>query len=209
MVTTTELDLTILRQTSIGINTVGSISGGSTTVGSLTEAVDYPFGGFLTVQFGYNILDTREHHLYWNKLARRLAGGHRDIIVPIRTEHLMPRGVTGTVTEVAAAQAALVKFRVVGGPSLVGGEWFSIAHATHRTYGIAEILSEVDEGGGSFLYTATIAPYLRKAVAVGDVLDFSTPKCLMRLHSTSQMFWRVNLPQVSRPDLAFIEARWL
>jgi hypothetical protein len=96
----------------------------------------------------------------------------------------------------------MVAWSVYGG-ALIGGEVFSIYHATanHRRYQIT-----TSEEIGTDLYQITFFPPLREAVAAETLLDFENPLCLMQLSEMKGADVSLELRRYARPTMVFTEA---
>lgn len=87
--------------------------------------------------------------------------------------------------------------------TLRGGEHFSINHPVLR-YRMYRIRTVKDNGDGT--WNVTIRPPLRANTPDGTLLDFATPKCVMRLASGKEMDAAFEPMWISRPTASFIEA---
>lgn len=203
------LDLSILRPSTFGVDVIGNeVIGGQSAPGGIVNATGWAFGGLVQASFTFN-LDTNARQRYANQLGMRLAGAGRAIMVPLWTDRMQPDTITATLDGAHAAEATTVGISVTAG-TLGGGEWFGIDHDTAgaRVYGIAEIVSETDAGGGQTDYTVIIDPPLRDAAAGGATLTFARPSCLMRLPAGQSAAWGIDATRLSRPSVTFIEAQF-
>jgi hypothetical protein len=170
--------------------------------------------------------------LLWRAVRQVCDGGVNNIVVPRNDALFRPwpfQTTAGSITDIphsdlalfdddtgyyqpvidvtVAADAALratglaVQLNLCG--SLVGGESFSIQHATYgwRLYEIATVIYDSDA-------TARISfmPPLREAVAAGTQLEFDRPRCVMRLKTTSSMDLTVQPWTFNNASVDFIEA---
>lgn len=172
---------------------------------------------------------------YWSRLSALLASGVQPIIVPLLTDWLSPipdgqalrllstYDDTGTFGDrgdfsqgsvgawnsgVAAVAAGMISIKLQAGLILEGGEWFSILHDTlgHRAYCVKRIESiAVADSDGASVYTVSIRPTLREAVADGVDVNFVRPRCLMRLAPGTAMQLDIKDSWNSQPDIAFVE----
>lgn len=84
-----------------------------------------------------------------------------------------------TVAAAAALRATEISVDVTDLPRPVrAGQWFSVDHTVHRhrAYRIFEIVS--DDGDTAVL---AIRPPLREALGGGEAVNFTDPKCMMRI----------------------------
>lgn len=89
---------------------------------------------------------------------------------------------------------------------LRGGEAFTIEHATWgpRLYEVGTV--DLAEDGASA--AITFNPPLREAVAVGTMLDFDRPRCLMKLALPGAMDLNVTTWPFSLASVKFIETKY-
>lgn len=179
-------DVDIERQT---------ISGGTALSGE-TDVIETDGGGRVYAEFGDGDLIDRDRVLAWRALVTQLAGGTVAMEVPFCDIRHQPHGGEhiatygdgavhsdgtpfagggpfGEATAAAALRATSLEFNGAFSRPLIGGEWFSIDHGDKgvRAYRVAAV-------EGSIL---RFMPPLRKAIPVGQALDFSNPRCLMRV----------------------------
>jgi hypothetical protein len=204
-------DLSILGPADFSVDVIGGeVTGGTADPGGIVAPpASYPFGGLVQVRYGRFSLETNAKQRYFNMIGMRCAGSGRDVLVPLWTDRMQPDTITATLDGAHVAEATTVAISVTVG-TLQGGEWFGIDHATagERVYGISEIISTVDLGGGAFDYTVTIDPPLRDAAADAATLTFSRPLCLMRVPGGDTTPWEIDANRLSRPSVVFIEAEW-
>jgi hypothetical protein len=204
-------DLAVLRPGRFEPDVIGTkILGGQANPSGVAHATGYKFGGLVSIAYRDVFVHTAAQHRYWSLLARRLAGGLRDIAVPVLTDRVEPAGLAATLDGAHAAAATSLSISVSAGEALTPGHWFGIAHADagQRVYAIASIDSTADLGGGAVDYGITISPPLRDAAADAAALDFSRPACLMTLAPGESMALPVGAAWESRPSVGFIEAEW-
>lgn len=113
----------------------------------------------------------------------------------------------GTIDATLSADALLgdteLTIAISYGGDLEGGEHFSIDHPVmrHRLYRIRTIK---DNGDGT--WDVTIRPPLRADTAADTLLNFNSPKCVMRLASGDAMDASFESQWFARPSVDFIEA---
>jgi hypothetical protein len=180
-----------------------TISGGVALSGD-EDLIAADGGGRVFVEFGDPYLDDIAAAKAWRALDAYLDGGARAIIVPFcdgRHQPMRARisathsdGTTfsdeteyaqgdahAEIAEAAPLRATTLHLKNLVLPEdLVGGEWLSVDHPTMRwrSYRIAEITAYDAEAGTA---TVTIRPPTREAVTIGEPVDFSEPRCTMRL----------------------------
>jgi hypothetical protein len=113
---------------------------------------------------------------------------------------IIPPGEGALVTTIAARGARSLTFEFID-PSFLPkpGMYFSIGN---RLYCIATI----DGAGSVRRYTATFSPGLRVAAAVDDAVEFSSPRCLMRLASDNEGQLDLEQLRISEQRVNFVEA---
>lgn len=166
-----------------GVTISGGVSVGGSTTLSRTDG-----GGLWTCEQTGIDLWTKEQLLAASALDMQLEAGASPIEVrcfsfPLRP---VPEGSDWAVSTDLTADAALRATTLelvhnVGAP-LIGGEPFSLTHATHgkRLYKVHSADAAVLVG--DLLHqTIRIRPPLREAAVDGASLDFATPGCVMRL----------------------------
>lgn len=172
---------------------------GGTSLSGDEDRVSTDGGGRVFADFSNGALVDRDKVLAWRALATILEEGITPIVVPfcdIRHqpfggEHLVPHSDTtffsdgsgyaggGPIAQTATAldlRATSALFTVALPQPLLGGEWFSIQHATKgwRAYKVRTV--EAQDAGTA---TVTFRPPLREAVEAGQIVDFENPRCLM------------------------------
>lgn len=200
-------DFSVLAPAELEIGAITHATEMPVTLTGIPGVVDFSFGGYWFVRYVFPPFSAKAKHLYWNKWARRLNSGAQALIVPFHTAITKPT-VTATLDGLHTINAGTITFIVAtGGDEIVGGEFFSINHITksHRVYGIYEVDSVEDIAEGK-RYTVGIQPPLREQTADTKVLDFSNPRCVMRLQPKTTMPWLASGPWLSQPSVAFVEA---
>jgi hypothetical protein len=112
---------------------------------------------------------------------------------------IIPPGEGALVTTLAARGARSIMFEFID-PSFIPkpGMYFSIGD---RLYCIGTV-----GGAGSIRrYTATFSPGLRVAAAVDDAVEFSNPRCLMRLASDNEGQLDLDQLRTSEQRINFVE----
>lgn len=111
----------------------------------------------------------------------------------------------GELTDIVASAAAALRatsmtVTVTYGPELHPGQIFELTHATRgpRWYKVRTY----DSATGAL----TFRPPLREAVASGERLKFTNPKCRMRLTSDDAMMLSQDTALHAFPDVSFVEA---
>jgi len=112
----------------------------------------------------------------------------------------MPFEVPLIVAEVGANDAAgavTVNMQAAAIGDVQAGQHFSIDERLYRITGVT------DNGGGNF--DLSIWPPLRKAIAVGDWMEFDDPTCRMRLASDQEMNLDLQSRRFGNPTVRFVE----
>lgn len=164
-----------------------TINGGVTTAGPARKART-DGGGLWTCEQANIELYSTEQLLAASALDVQLDGGVTRIIVPCFSWPLrpVPAGVSWSVevslAEDAPLRASVLSVIVTSGRPLIGGEPFSMVHATHgkRLYRVRDA-EPAQMSGGVMTQAITIRCPLREATTAGAPLDFETPGCVMRL----------------------------
>jgi hypothetical protein len=182
---------------------IGAALDGGRSLSGDAQFAELSGGGRWSVAFSDISLIRPPQVKAWRALEAALDSGATPILVPLADRRHQPllnpkysggdgfglsiwdEGVTPwtpeEITAVVAADAALrstqLTFTYAGGAPLMGGEHFSIEHARHgaRMHRISRIVAQ----GGTV--TIEFRPPLREAVSVGELLNFESPRCTMRL----------------------------
>ncbi len=103
----------------------------------------------------------------------------------------------------AALRATTISLHMIQSGDVVGGEHFSIDHATagRRLYRIAKVLS--DDGAGNL--SVQIRPPLREAITAGMEADFNNPGCVMR-QSSADIAPAVEGHILAKASITFMES---
>lgn len=182
-----------------------SISGGTPVAGSPRLAMT-DGGGFWVCEMSDVWIRTAEALKAALALEARLDEGATSILVPYRDTHLGPGtqsyAVVATMADPAALRATSLNVALTVGTPLVGGEHFSIDHATkgRRLYRVASATALT---GGE--QTLTIRPPLREAVT-NEALDFNAPSCEMRLTNPGDFLGAIESGRFSSLNATFAEA---
>lgn len=172
---------------------------GGTALSGDEDKVSTDGGGRVFADFSSGALVDRDKVLAWRALATILEEGVTPIVVPfcdIRHqpyggEHVVPHSDDtffsdgsgysggGPVAHTAAGlalRATAATFSISLPQPLIGGEWFSMQHATKgwRAYKVRTVVSQDDD-----TVAITFRPPLREAVDEGQIVDFENPRCLM------------------------------
>ena len=180
-----------------------TISGGESLSGD-ENLIATDGGGRVFYEIGNPYLDDIDTALAWRALSAYQDGGARPVIVPFcDARHQPSNGFThvlhsdqttfsdetpyvqgsasGEVAADAPLRATVLEIKaLVLARTLLGGEWLSIDHPTMRwrAYRIAEILEQDLDAGTA---KVSVRPPLREDVKVGEAIDFTDPRCVMRL----------------------------
>lgn len=192
---------------SMSFDVAGAAIGGGANLVNEQQMADASGGGRVTADFGPIHLNTRESVLMWRRFARAAKSGAQAILVvlgdrryqPVNNPYTgadtvgldtwvaddtswSPSEVTATVSADAALGATSLGFAFTAPVALLGGEWFSILHATYgwRFYSVERVQSG-GTVGSAVATTITISPPLREAVSSGSHLNFENPRGLMQV----------------------------
>jgi len=176
-----------------------TISGGSALSGDET-LIGTDGGGRIALQLEDFDLDEPEVTRAWDAIDAYMDGGLRPMIVPLCDAAHQPAyalddvphsdgtpfsdeslyetpGASVTLAANAALRATVLQINIAvldGSP--LG--WFAIDHTTWRwrCYKVAEILAQTGTTA-----TISIRPPLREATPAGAIIDFASPRCVMRI----------------------------
>jgi hypothetical protein len=219
----------LFNPVSLQARVVGAALSGAQSLAGETQFADLSGGGRWAVEFGASDLLDPAIVKAWRALTAAADNGVTQILVPLAdrlhqpvTPTLTtpdpfgltiyddgltpwaPDQVTATVTSAAALGETELRFNFAAPVHLVGGEHFSILHADWgwRLY----IVTRVKSGGvGSGDATVIdFRPPLREAVAPDDLLNFDSPRCLMRIDG--DMSEVVDLQRFGTAAARFVEA---
>jgi hypothetical protein len=111
--------------------------------------------------------------------------------------------VMGAVTIGGALRSRTITVQMQGGtPPPLGGHFFSIGQALYQ---IATAIPVNDDGTTAGPYVLTFRPGLRSVAAIGDVVNFSDPRCRMRLASDDTGELDLDLLRFGSVSLDFVE----
>jgi hypothetical protein len=193
------------------IRVVGSEVDGGTSLSGIQDVVETSGGGYWQgdwgeADFGGRSEDERAETLAWRAANAGLAGGRRVIVPfcdrwhqPVLDRVTVPHsdgtpfsdgseyisdGASSTVLAVVNGQTGglnctILDIAITSERALIGGERFTHIHSTWRERAY-EIGTVEDITGGKRI---SFHPPIRGGIAVGDVLDFDNPRCVMRRSS--------------------------
>jgi hypothetical protein len=192
---------------SLQLRLVGQAISGGVSLSGEQQFADASGGGRWVGDFGDIALMTREARLLYRRFVAAADGGAQSLIVPVADRLHQPVNpkytgadtfgtttwvddvtawsnteVTATTTADMALSATSCTFNLTAPLALMGGELFSILHATMswRLYRVSRVVS----GGtvGSAVSTQVqFRPPLREAVASGAALNFESPRFVARV----------------------------
>lgn len=173
-----------------------TLRGGVSLAGE-EDVISADGGGRVFAEFSNGPLIDRSPTLAWRAFLARMEEGVVPVIVPfcdarhtpyVGAPHRVPHSddtpfsdetlyvgggaPNATLTSNAALRATTIAFAISDERLFQGGEWFSIEHPT-KGYRAYQITSVNTQGNVSF------RPPLREAAAIGTVVNFSAPRCLM------------------------------
>lgn len=195
----------LFKPQSLKPSLVGAALDGGRSLAGDNQFADFGAGGYWQVEFGEQALWSRAKVLAWRALAAAADSGATDILVPLADRRHQPLEnplvtpdpfglttwddgltpwapdqVTAEVTADAALGDTQLECTFTAPRALLGGEHFSVKHATWdwRLHRISRLVS-----GGLGTGDATVIdvrPPLREAIVAGALLNFDSPRCLMR-----------------------------
>ncbi|MCA9267645.1 MAG: hypothetical protein KDA41_04215 [Planctomycetales bacterium] len=198
-----------------------TLEGGEAIAGG-SDRISTDGGGRVFAEFADGSLVDRDTVLAWRALLGILEEGVTRMVVPFcdarhqpvvgpqtttysdDTSHSDGSLFSGSTAVLAATAAAVLRattLEVAGAlpRPLLGGEWFTIVHPAkgERAYKVRTV---ADDGS-----SLTFRPPLREAVAVGEELDFSHPRCLMVQDGRAPN--RLEFRRATTAAIRFVEAR--
>lgn len=219
----------LFRPSSLQARILGaSVSGGQAVSGE-AQFGDLSGGGRWAVDFGEAALWSRAKVGAWRALSAAADAGAMQILVPLAdrinqpvTNPLVtpdsfgltiyddgatpwvPDQVTAPLTSDAALGATQIACTFSAPRALIGGEHFSIEHPTWgwRMYRIIRVIS-----GGAGSGDATVfdfRPPLREAAVISDLMNFDSPRCLMRTDGDMDLV--IDRLKLARASARFVEA---
>lgn len=193
--------------TSLQARLVGQAITGGVSLSGEAQFADASGGGRWVVEFGETALWTREKVLAWRRLVAMLDGGAAPILIPLADRRHQPVNpkyigadtfgqdtwvadrtawtaaeVTAVTTATAALGATSLSLNLTAPLALLGGERFSILHATQswRLYEVGRVKTG-GTVGSAVATTIDIRPPLREAVASSAALNFESPRGTFRV----------------------------
>lgn len=216
----------LLKPAMLQPSLIGAAVEGGRTLSGDAQYAEMSGGGRWAVEFSDIALLATAQVKAWRALSAALDSGVTPLLVPLADRRHQPlldpkysgsdpfglaiwdEGLTPWSPEeiTAAASGAVpvrqteISFSYTGGAALQGGEHFSFAHPTMgwRLYRITRVKAAA---GGS--YTVEFRPPLREAVAPGELLNFESPRCTMRLDG--EMDAPLEMWRWARASVRFVE----
>lgn len=207
----------------------GAALGGGLSLSNEQQLADASGGGRVVADFDTIDLRTREKVLAWRRFARGARSGVTPVLVPfadrlhqpVNSKYTgtdtfgldtwvdddtdwSPSEVTAAVSADAASGATVLSFALTAPLQLLGGEWFSILHATWgwRLYS-AERVRSGGTVGSAVATTVTVSPPLREAVTAGTNLNFESPRGLMS--AVGNLGETLSLLRFGKAKVSFVE----
>lgn len=199
------------------IRRVGSVTSGGTSLSGIDDAIESDGGGYWVADFTNGETLDRDDTLAWRAITAGMDNGAAPVIVEFCDRLHTPAGgemgiagspdqfgdrrsfqgpgvVASTVTS-AGLRATVLSISIASERALVGGERFTIVHATwgERAYEVVAI------AGAAIKFR----PPLREAVASGTSLDFDNPRCKMRLAQPTSN--ALNIGRYGQCAISFVE----
>lgn len=211
----------VLRARDVAFNLNERTLGTSPSVSGYTQVVS---GGppIWTATLGNIDIRTKEQRLTFKALGALLQGRLNIIRVPMcMGDQPVPAGyvvedvlfdddvyfdddtpfaqpvISAEVSAIGVAGAVSVSMLAATIGGMQAGQHFSIDERLYRITGVT------DNIGGN--YDLSIWPPLRKAIAVGDWMEFDDPTCRMRLASDQEMNLDLQSRRFGNPTVRFVE----
>lgn len=189
------------------------------------QVVGFDGGGWWEASFGEMQAGTGLHHRALRAMALALRGG-RKVEVPFLEMspiglplvgtfgdgstfsdggHLIGSACSAELVDPVGVRDDTAYVRILTGQPLLGGDMFSLDRG--ETMGselhCTEAVEEVEAG----IWAVTIGPQFRAAHAAGTLVDFSTPRCAMRLRDPDGGLWPTfDRSWIGRSSAMFVEA---
>lgn len=114
-------------------------------------------------------------------------------------------GIRGLVSASAALADTELSFVWPGQLGLLGGDFEVMAPEGPRLHRIKRFITRTG-GAGAYSYTVEVTPPLRCDVEAGSEMDFTTPRCLMRLANPEAFAPVLEMNRWGFIDAEFVEA---
>lgn len=180
----TRFDPSVFGMASLDFRLAGTATSGGRSLSGIEDTIRTDGGGFVIADFAGGSMVDREANLAWRAFTAKADGGATSFEVllidrrhqPVRKQAPAP---VSAIVGSGNLRDTVLTLSFAGQKKLRGGEWFSIDHPTWgpRAYQIVE----VSPSGSNF--TVEFRPPLREAVANGVAVEFSYPRCKMRVAS--------------------------
>lgn len=191
-----------LKPRQIGIHKIASPIGGGTAI-TKREPTISSGNGFWRIVYGGIPVKTRTQILLWRAMEIKFEGRGASILIPIYDGKRAPWPGTpgGSLQAVAdaavAAGATSIAIDGTGLAALQAGMHFSAGHYLHRIQAITATVGDV--------YTCTIWPKTREAIADGAALEFGIPRIRVRLADDDAMRLPLTHHRFGEGNITFIE----
>jgi hypothetical protein len=202
----------------VDLRRLGNVVDGGTSLSGFNDTIETDGGGFWRADFTNGEAMDRDTGLRWRALTDAMDGGSTPVIVLFCSErHFQPlhdrvgaspntpiddtapdKGAAFTASEAAALRATTLKMSGNSEREIIGGELFSIEHATWgwRAYRIGP--DGMAEDG-----TISFRPPLREAIEADTPLEFDNPRCQMRAAAATSN--PTNIGRFTACSIAFAE----
>lgn len=191
-----------LKPRHIGIHKIASPIGGGTAI-TKREPTISSGNGFWRIVYGGIPVKTRTQILLWRAMEIKFEGRGASLLIPIYDGKRAPWPGTpgGSLQAVAdaavAAGATSIAIDGTGLAALQAGMHFSAGHYLHRIQAITATVGDV--------YTCTIWPKTREAIADGAALEFGIPRIRVRLADDDAMRLPLTHHRFGEGNITFIE----
>ncbi len=192
-----------LKPRHIGIYPCANPIGGGVSIVDREPTINSGHG-YWRIAYGGVYVKTRAQVYKYRQLEGYLEGRGRAIVIYLFDGKRAPwpstpgGSITGTASASVAAEATSIQIDATDLATLRVGMGFSTT--THRYYRIKAITGTVGD-----VYTCTIFPPVREAIASGDLLEFGMPTLLARLEDDSGMALPLELLRHGDGNVIFVE----
>lgn len=185
----------------LGIYPMAAPIGGGVSLAGKEPTIDSGCG-YWRIELGGFYVKTRAQILLWRGLEAMFRGRARTMLVPFsdgkRAPWLTVGGpITVTANAAVAKGATAVALNATSAGPLLVGQHFSAGHWGYRIIGISGPVGSV--------YTATIWPKTREAIASGEALEFRRPVVRCRLEDDNGMNLPLHLLKRGDATVTFVE----
>lgn len=191
-----------LKPRHIGIHPIAAPIGGGVALTGREPAIDSGCGYWRIVYGGVDVR-TRAKILAWRAMEGRFGGRSHPILIYLFDGKRAPwtstpgGAITATANASVAQGATSIAINATSAGELKIGQHFSYGHHPYR-------ITDISGPVGS-VYTCTIWPKSREAIASGAALEFRRPIIRVRLEDDGGMSLPLHLLKRGETSIAFVE----